>query len=122
MQTERSIYLQNIDDGSVLGGVMNKYYIDSIKELIEQGVDINCNTIFQNDMTALHVCVVCGVKEIILLLLENGANVESISNEGMTSIMYASRYHYEKSKSTMNIKEWLVVYGTKDSSHIQEKE
>ena len=65
----------------------HKNNLPIIKELLQAGVDINATE--DAHMTALHLAVRRKRKEIVELLLENGANMSIINIYGFTALEYA---------------------------------
>ena len=61
---------------------------ESVKELLNQGVDINQRD--DNDRTALMFAVVNNHYETMKVLLEHGADVNAKSNKGGTALMGAA--------------------------------
>lgn len=61
------------------------------KKLIVKGRDVDMRDGLGN--TALHYAAALGFSEVIQLLLEHGANIETENYEGQTPLFYAMEYH-----------------------------
>ncbi|MBN9287553.1 MAG: hypothetical protein BGO43_04315 [Gammaproteobacteria bacterium 39-13] len=70
---------------------------DTIKNLLEQGYDINKKDL--RNITALHIAVLFGQHETALMLIENGAEVDSKGYEDHTPLHFAlMKHHYDIAK------------------------
>lgn len=56
-----------------------------VKELIDAGMDVNARD-FDREDTALHMAAAKGQKEVIEILVANGANVNAQNNRGQTPL------------------------------------
>lgn len=72
----------DIDPGLKLMYLVNGGDLDSIKELLESGADVNFRDI--DHRTALHVAACQGYDAVAQLLLENGAKADSRDRWGST--------------------------------------
>lgn len=59
--------------------------IQEAKQLLEQGADVNARF---DGVPPLYVASQAGVTELIQLLLDNGADIDAISNHGFVSYFY----------------------------------
>ena len=66
----------------------------SVRQLIEDGADVNAKTI--GDLTPLMVASEAGREEVVKLLLEAGANIEDYDDNGSTALKYAVHYGHFK--------------------------
>lgn len=80
----------DIDPGLKLMYLVNGGDLDSIKELLESGADVNFRDI--DHRTALHVAACQGYDEVAQLLLENGAKADSRDRWGSTPLADAIHY------------------------------
>ena len=81
-----------------------KGHAETIKNLIAQGKDINARNI--NGDTPLHLAATKGNSEVVLLLLENEAEVDAVATDsGRTSL------HYAASLGHVELCELLVRHG-----------
>ena len=79
-------------------------HMDTIKSLIAQGKDINARNI--RGQTPLHLAVVERNNDAVQLLLESGAEVDTVAlNSGCTSL------HYAASLGHVDLCELLIRYG-----------
>ena len=78
---------ENIESALVLAVWNNK--ILEIKELLKLKVDINTRNHFRQ--TPLMIAAILGNLEVVKILLENGAVVDYIDNNGLTALMLAAR-------------------------------
>jgi len=67
--------------------------LDGIKDLLEGGIDINIQDINFYD-TALTLASYRGHTEIVKLLVEKGAALDILANDGMTALIIAVAYGY----------------------------
>jgi uncharacterized protein len=71
--------------------------ISLIERLIEKGADINYNTPSNalakpfEGWTSLHYAISCGADDVARLLIEKGANVNSIADDGTTPLIIAAK-------------------------------
>ncbi|KZV51070.1 dual specificity protein kinase shkB [Dorcoceras hygrometricum] len=81
-----------IDPGLKLMYLVNEGDLDGIKELLENGVDVNFRDI--DHRTALHVAACQGYVDVAKLLLENDAAIDARDRWGSTPL--ADAVHYKK--------------------------
>ncbi|XP_075154754.1 uncharacterized protein LOC142228259 [Haematobia irritans] len=78
----------------VCGMNNEKLAIDITKRFLDMGANPNCKS--EDNMTPLHVAAMYGKVEIVLLLLQNGAELEVYDDEGKTPVIYAiEECHFE---------------------------
>lgn len=70
----------------------NEGDLDGIREILDQGVDVNFRDI--DDRTALHVAACQGLTDVVSLLLDRGAAVDSKDRWGSTPLADAIYYKY----------------------------
>ena len=89
---------------SSLEQAISRARADTIKSLIEQGVDINARNI--RGHAPIHLATAKGNREVVLILLETGAEVNVVgTNSGCTAL------HYAASLGHVDLCELLVRYG-----------
>lgn len=95
---QAEIYLQGKEDemekGNELYEAVKKNDIKRVKELIEQGADVNY--VYCPDKygyTPLHMAAYFAAGKIVEILLENGCNVNPISVDGKTPLALAQERH-----------------------------
>jgi ankyrin repeat protein len=83
-----------------------------VKELLDSGVDVNFVD-YDNGNTALHAACSNGGKQTIEFLLQRGANINAVNNNGLTPL------HMLISKQYNALALWLVKQGA--NLHIEDK-
>lgn len=73
---------EGIDPRVRLMYLANEGDLEGIKELLDSGVDVNFHYI--DDRTALHIAACQGFADVVALLLERGAEVDSKDRWGST--------------------------------------
>ncbi|XVE88283.1 hypothetical protein DITRI_Ditri19aG0057200 [Diplodiscus trichospermus] len=79
-------------DGFRLMYLANEGDLDGIRELLDSGINVNFGDI--DDRTALHIAACQGQTDVVSLLLQRDANVESKDRWGSTPL--ADAIHYKK--------------------------
>ncbi|KAK6185430.1 hypothetical protein SNE40_007668 [Patella caerulea] len=64
--------------------------VESVKALLDQGVDIDSND--EDGNTAMHVSSANGYELVVRLLIMRGAALDKVNSQGWTALMQASRY------------------------------
>ncbi|KAL8045694.1 hypothetical protein ABFX02_08G130900 [Erythranthe guttata] len=82
--------VDDIDSGLKLMYLVNAGDLDSIKELLDSGADVNFRDI--DHRTALHVAACQGYDDVAHLLLQNGALVDATDRWGSTPLADAIHY------------------------------
>lgn len=73
---------EEIDGGVRLMYLCNEGDVEGIKELLDSGIDANYRDI--DDRTALHVAACQGLKDVVEILLDRGADVDPKDRWGST--------------------------------------
>jgi ankyrin repeat protein len=76
--------------------------IESVKDLISKGVDVNYIGGFHND-SALHRCAIHQCYDTMKLLIKNGADVNIRDKEGNTPLMFAARYRENENTEILKL-------------------
>ncbi|XP_073128612.1 serine/threonine-protein kinase 12-like [Henckelia pumila] len=84
--------VNDIDPGLKLMYLVNEGDLDGIKELLDEGADVNFRDI--DHRTALHVSACQGYADVAELLLENAAEIDARDRWGSTPL--ADAVHYKK--------------------------
>ena len=64
--------------------------LEKVKDLIESGVNINCRDKREHLNSPLHFASCYGFSDIVLYLLQKGANTNLVNDAGQTPIKWAS--------------------------------
>jgi ankyrin repeat protein len=72
-------------DVQLLKAVANGNLIEA-QALIKKGANVNSGDGDKNSLTPLHIAVHEGHREVVVMLLENGANTKAISSDGLTDL------------------------------------
>jgi ankyrin repeat protein len=64
--------------------------ISLIEHLIEKGADLNYNNT-SDGLTSLHYAISCGADEVARLLIEKGANVNALADDGTSPLILAAK-------------------------------
>ncbi|MFH1422645.1 MAG: ankyrin repeat domain-containing protein [Planctomycetota bacterium] len=88
-------------------------YIQEVKKLIEKGADINAKI---DGFSALHIAVQKGDKDMVELLLNKGAGVNSKTMDGVTPLDAAVE------KGQKDIADLLCQHGAKSGKELDKKD
>ena len=72
--------------------------LNEVKGLIDEGVDVDWD---ENEWTPLIIAVIWGYVDIIRLLVDNGANINSKGNDGNTALHLAAKIGDKESMLTL---------------------
>ncbi|GMN43442.1 hypothetical protein TIFTF001_012643 [Ficus carica] len=89
--TEEEEEEAEVDPGVRLMYSANEGDLEGINELLDSGIDVNFRDI--DDRTALHVAACQGLNDVVQLLLERGANVDTKDRWGSSPLSDAIHYH-----------------------------
>ncbi|KAF2314626.1 hypothetical protein GH714_028023 [Hevea brasiliensis] len=96
--------LEEIDPGVRLMYSANEGNLDGIRELLNSGIDVNFRDI--DNRTALHVAACQGYANVVALLLDNGAEVDTKDRWGST----VGIHNHKFALSTINYAPILVLF------------
>jgi ankyrin repeat protein len=111
LEINRDFLDYNYESYPLLFYLINKRYtnIQSFKLLLEYGVDLNQK--MNSGMTPLMYASECGLTHIINFLINNGALVNDIDNEGNTALHYIEENIYNKTSHIIATAEILLQCG-----------
>lgn len=107
---------QKLEPGTPIHEAVRANDINKVRQLLEEGVDVNIQTEFSGQ-TPLHWSVVGGNNEITRLLLEKGANLEAKNFSGMTPLhLLSAAYHLERTGTLLLLLEKGAQVNTIDKN------